>query len=208
MLNKHTTREAWLNALTAELAPAFKLHGAPLPKKIRIAIGFTSSGARGKGIGECWDSTASGDGAFEIQIRPDISDPLEIAAILTHELCHAAAGIKAGHGKDFKKIAVAMGLVGKMKATTGGPEFVKLTKQMLHNLGKLPHARLDTSAASRARPKKQTTRLLKAECEECGYTVRVSKKWLDDAGAPICPTRGHGQMQSEASDDDGEGDAD
>ena len=31
------------------------------------------------------------------------------------------------------------------------------------------------------------TRLLKAECGECGYTVRVTKKWLEAKGAPICP---------------------
>ena len=36
------------------------------------------------------------------------------------------------------------------------------------------------------RPKKQSTRLLKAECPECGYTIRVSKKWAD-LGLPTCP---------------------
>ena len=35
--------------------------------------------------------------------------------------------------------------------------------------------------------KPQSTRLLKAECGECGYTVRVTKKWLEAKGAPICP---------------------
>ena len=188
MLNKHTTREAWLNALALELAPAFALHDAPLPKKIRIAIGFPSGGARGKGIGECWDSTASADGAFEILIRPDRHDPLDVAQILAHELCHAAAGIKAGHGKGFKRVATAIGLEGKMKHTTAGPKFLALVKMPLHNVGKLPHAKLDTSAALTTRPKKQTTRLLKCSCETCGYTVRVARKWIDEAGAPFCPS--------------------
>lgn len=35
--------------------------------------------------------------------------------------------------------------------------------------------------------KKQSTRMIKASCPECGYTVRVTRKWLDTAGAPICP---------------------
>jgi hypothetical protein len=35
--------------------------------------------------------------------------------------------------------------------------------------------------------KKRTTRLLKCECEACGYTARVTRKWVDEAGAPICP---------------------
>ena len=36
---------------------------------------------------------------------------------------------------------------------------------------------------------KQTTRLLKCQCDICGYTVRVTRKWLD-IGAPHCPDHG------------------
>lgn len=41
------------------------------------------------------------------------------------------------------------------------------------------------------RPPKQTTRLLKATCtaEDCGYTVRVTSKWLE-IGPPHCPIHG------------------
>lgn len=41
------------------------------------------------------------------------------------------------------------------------------------------------------RPPKQTTRLLKATCthEKCGYTVRVTSKWLE-IGPPHCPLHG------------------
>src|SRR3989441_1526720 len=39
------------------------------------------------------------------------------------------------------------------------------------------------------RPKKQSTRLLKAECPECGYTIRLTKGWAD-LGLPTCPTDG------------------
>ncbi len=31
-----------------------------------------------------------------------------------------------------------------------------------------------------------TENLLKAECSECGYLVRVTQKWVDVA-TPICP---------------------
>lgn len=34
--------------------------------------------------------------------------------------------------------------------------------------------------------KKQTTRLKKAECGLCGYTVRLTQKWID-VGLPLCP---------------------
>ena len=51
--------------------------------------------------------------------------------------------------------------------------------------------------ASTAKPK-QSTRLKKCECQECGYTVRVTQKWLD-IGAPHCPE--HGPMKSEGDDE-------
>jgi hypothetical protein len=31
--------------------------------------------------------------------------------------------------------------------------------------------------------------MLKAECPECGYTIRLSKRWAD-LGLPSCPTDG------------------
>jgi len=30
--------------------------------------------------------------------------------------------------------------------------------------------------------------MLKCECSVCGYTVRITRKWLTLAGPPICPT--------------------
>jgi hypothetical protein len=42
------------------------------------------------------------------------------------------------------------------------------------------------------RPKKQGTRMLKAEClgHGCGYTVRVAARWIADCGPPHCPKHG------------------
>jgi hypothetical protein len=52
------------------------------------------------------------------------------------------------------------------------------------------------NAPINTRPPKQGTRLLKAMCahEECGYTVRVTSKWLE-IGPPHCPV--HGAMAVE-----------
>src|SRR3546814_2684356 len=72
---------------------------------------------------------------------------------------------------------------------------------ILESVGPLPHARLDTDGESTA-PKKQKTRMLKCECATCGYTVRTARKWLELAGAPLCPIEDHGQMQHEPLDDD------
>jgi hypothetical protein len=56
-------------------------------------------------------------------------------------------------------------------------------------LGPLPHAALDWS-----KRKKQTTRLLKAQCE-CEYTVRIARTWVERVGPPHCPV--HGPMAVE-----------
>ena len=198
-------REAWLNAVASGMAPLFEAIETPLPARVRVAIGFTSTGRKGKSIGECWDNRRSADGHFEIFIRPDLAYapdamPVQIAAILAHELVHAAVGIAAGHGKAFKRIALGIGLIGPMRATTPGDAFVAAAVPILDNVGPLPHARLDTDGQTTA-PRKQTTRLLKCECEACGYTVRTARKWLELAGAPLCPVSDHGPMQHDPLDD-------
>jgi len=39
------------------------------------------------------------------------------------------------------------------------------------------------------------TRMLKAVCGDCAYAVRLSRKWLEEAGPPLCPCNGHGPME-------------
>jgi hypothetical protein len=114
-LNSYQTREQWLNFVAGELARrVFTAAGSAIPGKVRIAVAFPSSGGKGGVLGQCWDPKASADQHFEIMIRPDVDEPAEIAAILAHELVHAAVGIPAGHGPVFRKVAKAIGLQGPM----------------------------------------------------------------------------------------------
>src|SRR6266404_3727145 len=189
-------REEWLNQVAERMAPWFEDQGYSLPR-YRVAIGFPSTGKRGKRIGECWDGRASADGTFEVLIRPDQSDPIEVAAILAHELVHAAVGLECGHKGAFRKVATRIGLEGKMTATRPGAAFKSNIAPILAAVGPLPHAALGFGASSA--PPKQKARLLKAECGDCGYTVRVTRKWVDDAGAPHCPK--HGAMQVDGIED-------
>ena len=103
----HETREAWLNYVAHRMAPMFEKLAAPLPERLRIAIGLTSTGRRSKRIGECWDNQCSEDRYFEIFIRPDLGEskdlmPMQVAAILGHELVHAAVGIPARYPRFGK----------------------------------------------------------------------------------------------------------
>lgn len=206
MARLQPNREAWLNYVAQQMAPMFAALDAPLPATVRIAIGFTSTGRRGKAIGECWDNASSADGHFEIFIRPDLAHaadamPAQIAAILAHELVHAAVGIEAGHKGRFRKVAKGIGLEGPMRSTTPGADFLAAIAPILAAAGPLPHARLDSAVATTIR-KKQGTRLVKCQCATCAYTVRTARKWIVEVGPPHCPQ--HGAMIAELDADDGE----
>lgn len=213
-------RETWLNALAALMAPRFDELGYPLPK-FRVAVGWTSAGKSTAVAGECWHSSCSADQVFEILIAPLRDDSMAIAATLAHELTHAAVGFRHRHGGDFAKVVLELGLLRPVTASNPGDAFKDWARPMLDQLGAIPHGRImlephrtprDPDAgddaedagddaperpSSNAKPK-QSTRLLKAICqteregEACGYTVRITKKWATELGAPCCPA--HGSM--------------
>jgi hypothetical protein len=198
MANQFATREEWLNFVAEEMRPLFRQVGVELPKKIRFSVGFCSTGYRGKVIGECWSDKASADKTVEIFIKPTLDDASRVADILAHELIHAALGTEEGHKRGFQRVMKAIGLKGPAKSTTAGPEFLEYIKPVLKKAGPLPH-----KALTPVKIKKQSTRLLKCECPECGYVVRVTKKWIEEAGAPYCGRKSHGRMICEDVDDEG-----
>lgn len=185
---KIETREQWLLDAVKLMAPLFAQHGYKVPP-VRVACGWPSIkalSAKSRRIGECWAAKAAKDGVSQIFISPwlaEPSDPQGILPTLVHEVVHAVVGNKEGHNAVFGKCARAVGLEGKLTATNAGEALVEQCKQWAAKLGEYPHAQLDNLKSPR---KKQTTRLVKAECE-CGYNVRITRKWLDDVGAPLCP---------------------
>lgn len=190
MKQLHETRESWLNAFVAAARATFIEHGYAIPDKVRVGIGFTSKGARSNAIGQCWSDTASGDGTFEIFIVPGQQDASRIAGILTHELIHAAVGLNEGHKGAFRKLALALGLEGKMTATTEGEEWHAWADPILETLGAFPHAPLDTQSAVTSGPKVQKNRHIKLECPDCGFICRASRTAIDAAtynGELNCP---------------------
>ncbi|HEY1448864.1 MAG TPA: SprT-like domain-containing protein [Caulobacteraceae bacterium] len=186
-------RHAWLEAATVHCADLLAQAAHPVPNKVRVSIGF-AFGTR-RAIGQCWPAQRSSDGHFEIVVSPVLSDSVEILATLIHELCHAAVGVEHGHKAPFRKAALAVGLEGKMTATQAGPELAATFKRYAERVGAYPAGKVNPDEGR----KKQTTRLVKVECGECGYVARVTRKWLDEAGAPHCPN--HGAMKAETQDE-------
>jgi len=202
--NIHTSREEWLRAATNELRSYFEMFGYTLPDNIRFAIAFTSGGKRGM-EGECWNQEASSDRHFEIIIKADKADPLEILGILTRELIHTLLPPTVKYGKEFREIALRLGLEGKMPRAMPAPPLQERLKGIAATLGSLPHATLDFAIATERR-KKQGVRMLKAECgAACGYTIRIIPKWAK-IGLPICPVNPkHGPLRCDIPDDEATG---
>jgi hypothetical protein len=185
-------RQAWLERATEMLRPTFKQHGTEIPETLRVSIG-TPWGTR-KAIGQCWHSTASSDGHREVFVSPMLGDADHILATLAHELVHASLPDKTKHGPAFAKLAKAIGLEGKMTATVAGDRFKETIETIKEEIGEYPGGSLDPSQNG---AKKQTTRMLKVECEECGYVARTSRKWIEQMGAPYCADPDHGPMKIE-----------
>jgi hypothetical protein len=210
--NEHDTRESWLRAATTELRPYFETCGYPIPNNIRFAIAFPSTGRRGARIGECWHSSTSEDGNFEIIIRADMAEPVEVLGVLVHELVHAVLPPDAGHGKPYREAALKVGLEGKMRHALPGQLLRARLGELTATLGPLPHARLNIergrdNKGPADRPKKQGTRMLKAACREesCAFVVRVAATPAREIGPPHCPR--HGEMLIEWPEDEEPGEA-
>lgn len=215
-------RETWLNELANKMAPRFEELGKPIPR-FRVAVGWTSAGKVSNVGGECWHSSNSADGVFEILVAPILDDSMKVAAVLAHELSHAAAGFKHKHKGDFAKLMASLGLLRPFTSSIPGDAFKEWVQPFLDDLGKIPHARImlrperspvepgedgegeEEEGGSSNQKKKQSTRMLKACCAECGYTVRLSKKWAKELGA-LCPQ--HGSMDIEGLDDEPEEEGD
>jgi hypothetical protein len=176
-------RQQWLERATAALRNRFARLGYTVPAEVRVSIGWPRGSHGGqRAIGQCWGVEASSDKHNEIFISPELRDSTRIIGVLAHELVHATVGVKAGHKKPFKQCALAIGLTGKMTSTNESAEFLGWAAGVINKLGMYP-----AGSISDAKRKKQTTRLLKCECGECGYVVRVAKSWAE-IGLPICPT--------------------
>lgn len=131
----------------------------------------------------------------EINLSAETLRECHPGEVIIHELAHAenqTLGIKdcsgRSHNKKFKTMAERLGLEVKPRDKSVGFGFTDLgagARVFLKEANYSP----DVFSMNRLLPgKKQVggTRLLKVECLECGYVVRVTQKWLD-VGNPVCP---------------------
>lgn len=190
MIMTNATREEWLVAAVELLRPMFDADaiGKPVPKRVQISVGWAKR--PGKGIGWCYPAEAVADGAATtIFISPEReSDEILILCTVLHEMVHAADNCESGHRGWFAKTVKAFGFNGKPTSSQDpGDALRAILKAHADTLGPYPHLPLELGGGADVAPK-QTTRQLKAVCA-CGYTIRVSRKWIDQ-GLPTCSCGG------------------
>lgn len=187
------TREAWLLEATDAMRPWFVEADEPIGD-VRVSIGWPAGrSAKKNTIGQCFQSPLVADGNPAIFISPVLTDPVEILAVLVHELVHAVVPVASNpHRGPFVKLSRKLGLVGPWTATTAGEELKPKLQELADRLGHFGHAAVSKGLGGTR--KVQDTRMLKVECPDCGCIVRMTRKWLDEAGAPKC---GCGEQMAE-----------
>lgn len=182
-------REAWLiecgeMIMNDFLDTAAEEHGLPRPP-VKYSVSFAPNTRIGsKRLGTCSARSVSKSGHNEIFISPELdgSQSVRILDVLVHELIHAYDDIQNGHKGRFKAIALAVGLEGKMTATTANEALTEILTGYVDLLGPIPHAELNYSQMI----KKQTSRHIKVECTECDFKFRTSRKLIDQFTHNTC----------------------
>ena len=187
-------REDWLLNGMKSLRLIMDNADAPEFLTPHVSIGWPK-GSRGgkssKAIGQCWDQVVSGDKErAHIFISPELTDPVEVLAVLLHEMIHASVGTQCGHRGPFRKVAINCGLEGKMTATVAGEQLTEKLKEVVELLGDYPHPGLNDVPDR----KKPGSRMLKVDCMYCGCIARMTRKWIEEIGAPYCGC-GAGRME-------------
>jgi predicted SprT family Zn-dependent metalloprotease len=193
---ENINRETWLNLMIDKSVPLFDEAGfkiSDIRDKLKVSCSFIQ-GSRGSklknAIGVHYNPSVSADGFHEMMIQPSISDSVQAVGVLIHEMVHSIQthlyhdkngflNVKP-HGKEFRKIAIAVGLQGKMTATTESPELKVIIQKWIDELGEYPHAKMTLNDSR----KKQSTRLLKLECTHCGFICRASNGAINNFGVP------------------------
>jgi len=180
-MKHHETREQWLLAAVQLIKPIFLAKKHVVPDDCQVSCGFASTGTKSHHIGQCWSRSSSTHARNQIFISPALGEPVDVLDTLVHELVHAVDNCEHKHGKEFKKIALSIGLEGPMRSAGAGKALKAFLTEMAQQLGPYPHGQLKVTHRridSTPRPK--------ARCKDCGFEVPMYKKFLT-FGAPLCP---------------------
>ena len=182
-----TNREAWLINAVEAMTPWITELDLEVPP-MRVSVGWPGGRAPRTTVGQCWPTTTTEDGIAQIFMSPvrGKDSTVDVLGTLLHEMVHAVDDCENAHNKGFIAIARPLGFAAKWTSSSNRTE--ELTERLTglaERLGEFPSAAIVGGKAADT-PKTQTTRMLKLEAACCGYTVRTTKKWIEQ-GMPSCP---------------------
>lgn len=140
----HPYAEVWLNEAVELLRPVFAEAGYEIPP-VYVSVGFSTygykPGAKKNIIGVCHASWMTMDGINEIYITPLVTEPVDVIALLVHELIHAVDDCKSSHGPGFQKISRALRCTDNRHVPLNEwRETVERYRAMARQLGRYPRA--------------------------------------------------------------------
>jgi hypothetical protein len=165
------------------------------PSKVRYACSLQDGGmTQGKSLAHVHFMHSTGNNYHEIRMsvglggRKRKGDSARVADVLLHEMIHTCA-TRHGHGGAFKRIAENIGLIGPMTATTAGPALAsRIWEEVVSVLGRYPHNSVKLVPRGQ---RGKGSRLIKCTCANCGFNMRTTRKWIDQAyalsGSLACP---------------------
>ena len=187
----------WLEKATQELQKqVFTPAKLRVPTKLRLNVGsMTGKGDRNHTLGCCYrKDVAHGVNMITLNISTtQAKNSARVLDVLVHELIHAIDNNKHGHKGEFKKMALAVGLEGKMTATVATKKLKKTLNGIVKKIGKFP-----TKAVSLEGLQKDVNRNLKLECDgtdevACDHGFNINKTRIQEMSSHTCLCCGVGE---------------
>jgi len=101
-------RQAWLMKAIDILRHDFRRIGETVPEEISVFPNWPIDNYLRDYLGVCIQYRLSS--RYEVYIIPLIDNGLRVLEVLVHELVHCVVGGRDGHGKQFQRVAMAIGL--------------------------------------------------------------------------------------------------
>ena len=187
------SREDWLKEATKIIErDILSKHQTMLPENWTVSVGFCSNP---KAIGQAWDKKASVDEkTHQMFISPVLGkhDKVNLLQVLLHESIHISVGVDQKHGGEFKRVARAAGLEGRLTAT-----YVTETNPLYATLQNIyeetkritgcdyPHEEITLKVKEKKARKSNIIKLVSEN--DPAYIVKIKKDLIESAGVPVDP---------------------
>ena len=182
-------RESWLKRVVEIVEQdILNEHQASMPEKWEISCGFAGNA---KAIGVAFSNTACKDGeTYQIFISPILgnNDKVNLMQTILHEMLHCVATIEVGHKGEFKRLARAIGLEGRLTHTyvSDTNPLAELLLKCYNKVGvEYPHKEIIPEVKEKKERVKNFVNLVSEDNPE--YVVKMKKSVFEAVGVPVDP---------------------